>query len=90
MKIKDDLMLRNVCDEWVVVPMGARLQEFNGIMKLNESGAFIWKLLQEESSRENIIGQLLEEYDIEEKEATKEVDDFVDLLSKKQVLEGTW
>ena len=88
MKIKEDLMLRNICDEWVVVPMGARLQEFNGIMKLNESGAFIWKLLQQENKKEDIIRELLNEYDIDEKEATREVDDFIDMLSKKNVLEG--
>ena len=42
MKVKEDLMLREVMNEWMIIPMGERLLEFNGISKLNESGVLLW------------------------------------------------
>lgn len=87
MKIKEDLMLRNILGDWIVVPMGERLLEFNGMMKMNESGAFIWRQLEADHTREDIIAALLEEYDIDETTAAAEVDTFMGALKKADILE---
>jgi hypothetical protein len=88
MKIKEDFMLRNICEDWIVIPMGERLLEFNGMMKLNQSGSFIWKLLEMEKSREDIISAMLEEYDIQEETATHEFDIFLQSLTDANILEA--
>jgi hypothetical protein len=88
MKIKEDLMLRNINEDWIVIPMGERLTEFNGMIKTNQSGSFIWKLLEAEKSREEIIAALLEEYDIDEKTAALEFDTFLHTLLKANILEA--
>jgi hypothetical protein len=87
MKIKEDLMLRNIVGEWIIVPMGERLTEFHGMMKVNASGAFIWKLLEHETIREKIIAAVVEEYDIDEAAAMRAIDEFLDTLSDANVLE---
>ncbi len=88
MKIKEDLMLRNIVGEWIVVPMGERLLEFNGMIKVNESGAFIWRLLEQEKSREEIITAMLDAYDIDERKAAVELDSFIKTLINSHVLEA--
>jgi hypothetical protein len=88
MRIKEDLMLRNILGEWIVVPMGERLLEFNGMIKVNESGAFIWKFLEKGAEREEIIAAMLEEYEIDEAAAAAELDEFIETLSKAGVLEA--
>lgn len=88
MKIKEDFMLRNISEDWIVIPMGERLSEFNGMMKLNESGSFIWRLLDQEKSREEIIAALLEEYDIDEEKAAKEYDTFFQTLIDANIMEA--
>lgn len=87
MKLKEDLMLRNVGDEWIVIPMGERLLEFNGMIKLNETGAFIWNLLENDIKKEDIVTSLVSEYEINPENANKEVDTFLKLLADEGVLE---
>lgn len=88
MKIKEDLMLRNINEDWIVVPMGERLKEFNGIMKTNQSGSFIWRLLEAKKSKEEIIAAMLEEYDINEETAILEYDAFIQVLKEANILEA--
>ena len=46
MKIKQGFMLREVAGNYVVVAVGEASKKFNGVINLNESGAFIWKKSQ--------------------------------------------
>ncbi len=46
MKIKDDFVLRKVADSYVVVPVNSLTLDFNGVMNLNETGAFLFEALQ--------------------------------------------
>lgn len=43
MKIKEDFVLRKVADSYVVVPVNKLTLDFNGIINLNETGAFLLK-----------------------------------------------
>jgi hypothetical protein len=47
----------------VAVPVGENVDEFRGVVKLNESSAFIFDLLKEETSMEAIVTALEREYD---------------------------
>ena len=51
MKIKEDFILRKVADSYVVVPVNNMSLDFNGIINLNETGAFLFKLMQSGSDR---------------------------------------
>ena len=42
MKIREGFLLRNVAGNNVVVPIGQATLDFNGMMSLNETGAFIF------------------------------------------------
>jgi hypothetical protein len=86
MKIKDDLMLRHIADSWVVVPMGERLLEFNGMLKVNDTGAFIWRLLEQGKTREQIVSAMFDEYEIDLETASREADTFIKVLSEAHVL----
>ncbi len=88
MKIKEDLLLRNIAGRWVIVPMGERLLEFNGMSEINDSGAFIWNLLVIGCTKEDIIAALLEEYDIDEATAAVDVVGLIKTLSDANMLEA--
>lgn len=55
MRIKDDFMLRNIADEWIVVPRGSHALTFSGLVMLNESGAFLWKCMQNEVTKSQLV-----------------------------------
>ena len=77
MKIKEGFMLREVAGSYVVVAVGERSEQFNGMVNLNETGAFMWKKTEEGTSREELLGALLETYDVERSVAERDVDKFI-------------
>lgn len=87
MKIKEDLVLREIMDEYMIIPMGERLLEFNGISKLNESGVLLWRILEKGATNEVLVDALLEEYDIDKAQAEIEVNNFLEALKANQMLE---
>ena len=55
MKIKDGFILRKVGIQYVVAATGKASEGFNGMMRLNETGAFAFRLLQEGISEEALV-----------------------------------
>lgn len=86
MKIKSGFMLRKVGGQNVVVAVGAASREFNGIIKLNETGAFLWELLKKECSAEELTEELLKEYDTDKETAAADVKAFLEKLEGAELL----
>ena len=86
MRLKDGFVIRQIADAWVVVPIGSRVIDFNGLISLNETGAFIWNQLEKNATREGIISSLCEEYEVDNKTAEKDLGEFLDILKKKDLI----
>lgn len=84
MKIKDGFMLREVAGQWLVIPIGERVVEFNGIITLSESGALLWRRMEnEDASEEDLVREILAEYIIDEDTARTDVQEFLVMISEK-------
>ena len=86
MKLKDGFLLRNVAGQAVVLPMGGTL-DLNMMITLNETGAFLWEHMQQETNEAALVQALLGEYDVDEATAAKSVDAFVKKLRDHDFLE---
>jgi len=86
MKVKEGFILRNIIDEWIVMPTGANIQNFEAAVVLNDVSAFLWRLLEKPISREDLFQAMLEEYDIDEGQATKDLDEFLSRLRELHLL----
>ncbi len=87
MKVKSGFVVKEIAGQYVVIALGAASRVFNGIIKLNESGRFIWELLSEEIERDEIVDALLKEYDVEREQAETDVDKFICELKGANILE---
>lgn len=87
MKIKEDFFLRKVADSYVVVPVNNMSLDFNGIINLNETGAFLFELLQNGADREELISKLLDKYEVTEQKAEKDIDLFIEKVKGADILE---
>ena len=87
MKIKEGFILRNVAGSYVVVPIGEATLDFNGMMNLNETGAFLFEKMIEGISRADLIKALTDEYDIDEETASVDVDAFIEKVEKEDLFE---
>lgn len=87
MKIKKDFILRKVADSYVVVPVGKMTLDFNGIINLNETGAFLFEILQQGAERDELVDRLLAEYEVARDKAEADVDKFIQHVKDADVLE---
>lgn len=87
MKIKDDFILRKVAESYVVVPVGSMTLDFNGIINLNETGAFLFGILQEGADKKELLSKMIDEYDVTPQKAESDIDDFIQKLKDADILE---
>ena len=86
MKIKEGFILRTVGGNHIVVPVGAQTVDFRGIITLNETGEFLWNLLQEDCTEEQLTQALLAEYDVAADVAAADISGFVESLRQADLL----
>lgn len=87
MKTKKGFMLRSVGGRHVVVAIGKASEEFNGLITLNESGAFLWKQLQGGTTYDDMLKAMLEEYEVDEATAREGIDAFLETAKGANLLE---
>ena len=87
MKLKEDFMLREVAGQWLVVPLGESVVSVNGIITLSESGAVLWKELENGVEGEDeLTDALMKEYEIDRETALESVREFLADLKKKGII----
>lgn len=82
MKLKKDLVMRQIANTWVVIPVGDTMVDFNGMLSLNETGAFLWERLEKDCDRNQLLDAMTAEYDVGYEEAASDVDAFLEKLRK--------
>lgn len=87
MKIKADVVLREIAGDYLLVPMGETVMKYNGLFSLSEVGARIWTLLPEADSEEYIVKKLTEEYDAGEDDIKSDVSEFLNKLREMDIIE---
>lgn len=88
MKLKYKFVVREVAGKSVAVAVGEDNRNFNGMIKLNETGEFIFKMLQGDgSSLEDICAALMKQYDIDEGTAKDAAEGFIGQLSEAGIIE---
>ena len=86
MKFKKEFMIREIVGETILIPMGDSNNHFNGVITINELGKFIWENLESSKDEEELLHKILEEYEVEEKEAKEDLDEFLDKLRQVDII----
>ena len=77
MKIKEGFIIRRVAESWAVIPVGKAQYDFNGMILINQTGAFLWNLLKEDTDIEQLTNALCKEYLIDKNQAKEDVKAFI-------------
>lgn len=86
MRVNDQMILRKIAGENVLLPVGEMMNTFRGIMSLNGSGLLLWERLQTDCTEAELISAVLEEYDVDETTAAKDVREFLAQLEGAGIL----
>lgn len=80
MKRSENFLLRDVAGTLVIVPVGAAVSAFPGMITLNATGAYIWELLETEQTAQSLTQAILDRYEVDRETAEKDVAAFVERL----------
>lgn len=87
MKIKQGFILSKIGNDTVAIATGELSRTFSGIIMLNGTGVFLWERLQQDTTREQLVADMLEHYDVSRAEATEDINTFIEQLKAGGVLE---
>ena len=86
MKIAEGFLLKSIAGTNVVVPTGSNTVSFGNVITLNETGVFLWELLENDTTEENLVASMLKEFAIDEATAKSDVAEFVGKLKEAGLL----
>lgn len=87
MKIKKGFVLRSIAGSNIVVPVGAASIDFNGMITLNDSGAFLWREMEKDTDVDELVAAILSEYETDEATARAYTEEFVQKLDEVGCIE---
>ncbi len=85
MKIKPEYKLREVSGMNIVVSTAG--MDFQGIITVNETAKFIWRMLEIGAEKSEIISALAKECNVNEAEITADVEEFLSTLEREDIVE---
>ncbi|MFC2086173.1 PqqD family protein [Bacteroidota bacterium] len=68
-----DVVARKVSDEFILVPLSDDIADMDSIYTMNEVGAFIWENINGERTINEIINEVLSNFDVTPDEAKNDV-----------------
>lgn len=75
MKLVEGFKLRKLGREYIVVGEGLKQVNFNKMISLNETAAYLWEeVAGKEFTKEDLVKLLLDRYEVDEETATKDVE----------------
>ena len=86
LKLDKEYVLRQIGDDYIIVPVGETVLSFNGMITVNETGAFLWEQLVEGINKEELLQTMVETYEVTQEEAERDIDEFLDVLYKNNIL----
>ena len=87
MKTKQGFMLRSVAGRHVVVAVGKASLDFNGLITLNDTGAFLWEQLSKGCTYDELLSAMLETYEVDEATAREGIDSFLETARGADLME---
>ncbi|MBQ7011375.1 MAG: PqqD family protein [Clostridia bacterium] len=80
MKIKSGYLMREVAGENIVIAVGEAAKNFKGMIRLNPTGAFLWRLLEEGTDEAAMLAAMLDTYETDEETAKRDIAAFVNAI----------
>jgi len=69
----DRVVVRRINDECLLIPLTADIADMDSLYRLNETGAFIWELIDGRRDIKEITSRVAEEFDVDQREAEKDI-----------------
>ena len=73
MKLNENFVLRQIVGSWVAVAVGQASVDFNGMLRLNDTGVLLWNRLKDGADEKTLVDALTAECDVSPETAAQDV-----------------
>ena len=88
MKIKEGFTLRPLCGEHIVVGEGLSQVNFNKMLSMNDSAAYLWENVQgKEFTLDDLVTLLTDRYEVSTDQAMDDVKQMIAIWQEHGILE---
>ena len=88
MKVKDGFYLTAIGTDFVIIASTPEAKTvFDGMLRLNETGAFLWKKLADGVTEAELADALAAEYGVSREVSEKDTADFLDVIRSAGFIE---
>lgn len=82
------VVTRKTGNEYVLVPIANNIADMDSVFTLNETGAFIWEMIDGNRTVGEIIEALTYEYETDITTATEDIREFIETMRRYLVISG--
>lgn len=86
MRLVSGFHVRKIAGETVAIPSQEAARQLSGLASLNETGEFLFHLLETEQTEESLAKALTENYEVDDLRAAADVREFVHILRESGLL----
>lgn len=72
------VVFRRINDECLLIPLTDNIADMNSLYRLNETGVFIWELIDGKRDIRDITAMMAEEFEVDPDEAEKDIMQFLE------------
>lgn len=86
MKLKYQFVVQKVADGYVAVAVGKDAAKFNGIIRMNKTGAAMFELLKRDTTEDKIVAAILDRFEAREEDVRADARKLLGKLREEKVL----
>ena len=88
MKLKDNLSIRKIGDDYIMVSESGSTLDYTRVISMNDSAAYLINETKGDVfTKEDLVNNLIDKYDIDKKTAEADVQKLLDKLQKEGLLD---
>lgn len=88
MKLKDNLTIRKIGDEYMMVSESGSGLDYTRVISLNKTAAYlVQEVQQKEFTQEEWVQLLMDKYDVDSERAEADVQALIDKLAKEKLFQ---
>lgn len=87
MKIKSGFVMKDVAGSKVVLPLGERRLDLNGIITFNDVGAEVFNMLDGTNSVEEIVAKIAKDYEVSTEIVEADVNELIEKMRANGLIE---
>jgi len=87
-KSKEGLLVRKFGEKYIIVAIDDMADELHSLITLNETGLFLWNMIEKGTDFDSMLSSMLETYDVDSATAEADIKAFVEKANEAGLIDA--